>query len=62
MEECREYDNRQPLVALDRLAVKKMMKNVKGFLVLLPLKFLERENLAPPVLAKEGMVPTITWT
>jgi hypothetical protein len=29
---------------------------------MLPLHFLEDENLEPPLLAKEGMVPTITWT
>ncbi len=34
----------------------------KGNLVLLPLSFLEEENLAPPTFTKEGLVPSITWT
>ena len=29
---------------------------------MLPLDFLSEENLQPPTLAKEGIVPTVTWT
>ncbi len=39
-----------------------MRSSFQGNLVMLPLHFLEDENLAPPLLAKEGIVPTITWT
>ena len=35
---------------------------LQGNLVMLPLDFLSEENLQPPTLAKEGIVPTVTWT
>lgn len=34
----------------------------QGHLVLLPLKFLCKENLSVPVLTVEGMMPTALWT
>ena len=36
--------------------------SLQGNLVMLPLDFLSEENLQPPTLAKEGIVPTVTWT
>ena len=62
MEKCHEYEQRTPLAEFDRGAANRILKGVKGKLVLLPLRFLEDENLAPPVFAKEGLVPSMTWT
>jgi hypothetical protein len=35
---------------------------IEGYLVLLPLHYLEDVNLLPPLFAKEGLVPIVTWT
>ena len=35
---------------------------LQGNLVMLPLDFLKDENLLPSTFAKEGIVPTVTWT
>jgi hypothetical protein len=36
--------------------------HLQGNLVLLPFKFLENEDLLPSYFAKEGIVPSVTWT
>jgi len=60
--QLQEYNNKIPQSEFDRYGAKKVLKGVKGNLVLLPLQFLSDENLLPSYLSKEGWVPAETWT
>ncbi len=40
----------------------KLLQNIRGFLVLLPLFFLRDEDLKPERLTGEGMMPDELWT
>ena len=62
LNELQEYNNKIPQSEIDRYEAKKLLKGVKGNLVLLPLQFLSEENLLPSYLSKEGWVPAETWT
>ena len=62
LEENRKYLDQIPLAEIDPHGSWKKIKDIKGYLVLLPLHYLEEENLFPNIFAKEGLVPTITWT
>ena len=39
-----------------------MLEEIQGNLVDLPLEFLVKETLTPPVNSKEGIMPTSLWT
>ena len=62
MEENLKYLIQRPLAETDKFAANQKIREIQGYLVLLPLLYLENENLSPSVFVKEGMVPTITWT
>ena len=62
MEENLKYLQKRPLAETDKFAASQKIREIKGYLVLLPLLYLENENLCPSWLVKGGMVPTITWT
>lgn len=62
MEENKKYLNRRPLSDTDKFVSHQKISQIQGNLVLLPLHYLEDENLLPPLFAKEGLVPTVTWT
>nr|XP_040569345.1 LOW QUALITY PROTEIN: phospholipase D1-like [Lepeophtheirus salmonis] len=61
-EECRKFEEKLPIAELDRFAARKAIANLRGNVVMLPLQFLEHEDLRPPALTKEGLVPSVTWT
>ncbi|XP_059080712.1 phospholipase D2-like isoform X2 [Tigriopus californicus] len=62
LKQTNEYEQRSPLAEFDKIAATRLLRNVKGNLVQIPMKFLEKENLFPPLFAKEGIVPTVMWT
>ncbi|CAB4065035.1 PLD1_2 [Lepeophtheirus salmonis] len=61
-EECRKFEEKLPIAELDRFAARKAIANLRGNVVMLPLQFLEHEDLRPPALTNEGLVPSVTWT
>ncbi|XP_065841393.1 phospholipase D1-like [Oscarella lobularis] len=50
------------LAKTDRSAAKEKLKDVKGHLVLMPVKFLDEENLLPSLGTAEGLIPYTTFT
>lgn len=62
LEENRAYLQRGTLADSDKYFALKKMKNVKGYLVMLPLSYLENTSLLPPLTSKEGLAPTELWT
>lgn len=55
----------EPFVAMYKVDVPKameMLEEIQGNLVDLPLEFLVKEVLTPPVNSKEGIMPTSLWT
>jgi len=54
--------NKRPLAERDKYLSLQKIQEIQGNLVLLPLNYLSEVNLLPSVFAKEGLVPTITWT
>jgi len=62
LKDLQEYTAKIPQSEFDRYGAKQALKGVKGNLVLLPLYFLSDENLLPPYLSKEWLVPAETWT
>ncbi|KAK0092201.1 hypothetical protein PV326_001951 [Microctonus aethiopoides] len=58
----KSYQNAEPLCQTDPVIAQEMLKNIKGHLVDLPLKFLCEENLTPAASTVEGMMPTSLWT
>ena len=62
MSENRSYLSKLPMTVSDKYLALQKLKELQGSLVLLPLHYLENEYLSPSLLAKEGLVPTKTWT
>ena len=60
--EANQAGNQRPLAERDKYLSLQKIKEIQGNLVLLPLNYLSEVNLLPSVFAKEGLVPTITWT
>ncbi|KAJ8679652.1 hypothetical protein QAD02_015439 [Eretmocerus hayati] len=58
----RHYQSETPLCLSDPILAQKMSKNIKGYLVDLPLNFLCNETLKPAAATVEGMMPTSLWT
>merc|ERR1712150_171527 len=55
--EVTEKQKLTPLAEIDRLSIRKLLKNkIRGNLVQLPYRFLEKENLLPDILTKEGLM------
>jgi phospholipase D1/2 len=61
-QELKEHQKKPMMAQTDPERARKELKKVKGHIVLMPLQFLVRENLAPAVGTKEAFVPTIVWT
>ena len=65
MEDNQKSLDKRPLADLlpsEKYLSSQKIKQIQGYLVLLPLNYLKDVNLLPSVFAKEGLVPTITWT
>ncbi|XP_037945177.1 phospholipase D2 isoform X2 [Teleopsis dalmanni] len=58
----RKYQEEVPLCKSDPDVAAKRVTNIQGFLVNLPLEFLNKEVLTPPGTSKEGLIPTSVWT
>lgn len=62
MQELKENSNKERLCDTDRDQALQELKGVRGLLVHFPLKYLQEENLLPPLATKEGMAPVGLWT
>ena len=62
MDDNKKYLLKRSLAHSDKFLALQKMKEVQGYLVLLPLSYLEDTNLLPGKFVKEGMVPTRLWT
>lgn len=58
----REYVAAEPLATVSPPLARSELTQVQGHLVHFPLKFLEEENLLPPLGSKEGVMPLEVWT
>ncbi|XP_055697151.1 phospholipase D2 [Phlebotomus papatasi] len=58
----KKYVEEPSLAKLDPGSALKELQRIQGYLVDLPLKFLEDEILTPPTVSKEGLIPTSVWT
>jgi phospholipase D1/2 len=60
--QIKRYQEDNPsLCRVDPEAAEKKVQEIQGFLVDLPLKFLESENLIPSGTSREGIMPTSLW-
>jgi phospholipase D1/2 len=57
-----EYQNSHTMALTNPTAARLMLKDVRGYLVNLPLEFLSEENLLPGANTREGLMPTQLWT
>ena len=62
MEENKNYLSKIPLSQTDKFMAFEKLKEIQGYLVLLPLLYLESENLTPYYFTKEFLAPTMMWT
>ena len=62
MEENKNYLSKIPLSQTDKFMAFEKLKEIQGYLVLLPLLYLESENLTPNYFTKEFLAPTMMWT
>ena len=62
MEENKNYLSKIPLAQTDKFMAFEKLKEIQGYLVLLPLLYLESENLTPNYFTKEFLAPTMMWT
>ncbi|XP_054268857.1 phospholipase D1-like [Macrosteles quadrilineatus] len=58
----RLYQDKMPLHCTDPSFAEKLMQDIKGHLVMLPLNFLRDEILTPNPSSVNGMMPTTLWT
>ncbi|XP_030375279.1 phospholipase D2 isoform X2 [Scaptodrosophila lebanonensis] len=58
----RKYQEEPPLAKSDPELAAKRVIEIQGYLVNLPLEFLNKETLTPPGTSKEGLIPTSVWT
>ncbi|CAG0903669.1 unnamed protein product [Darwinula stevensoni] len=56
-----ELSEEIPLLVRDPDYALRLLEDIQGHLVLFPLRFLEEENLDPPVITPEGLLPTEVW-
>lgn len=60
--QIKRYQEENPaLCSADPAKAQEKVQEIQGFLVDLPLKFLEGENLIPSGTSKEGIMPTSLW-
>ena len=62
MEENKNYLSKIPLSRTDKFTAFEKLKEIQGYLVLLPLLYLESEHLTPNYFTKEFLAPTMMWT
>jgi len=62
MEENKNYLSKIPLSQTDKFMAFEKLKEIQGYLVLLPLLYLESEHLTPNYFTKEFLAPTMMWT
>jgi len=60
--QLREYLNKPKLVHTDPQEARKCLEKVRGHLVLMPLNFLENEDLTPAWGTGEKLMPSSLWT
>lgn len=60
--QLKEYSALKPLYITEISRAEKMLESIEGHIVMLPLEFLSKENLAPTAGTVEGMMPTSLWT
>ncbi|RWS31654.1 phospholipase D2-like isoform X2 [Leptotrombidium deliense] len=60
--QLRDHQKNQWLVNTDEEEARKMVRNIKGHIVLFPLLFLKDENLQPSSGTKESLMPSTIWT
>lgn len=58
----RKYAEDPPMSKTDTADAIKEIARIEGFLVDLPMQFLNKETLTPPGASKEGIIPTSVWT
>ncbi|XP_074839079.1 phospholipase D2 isoform X2 [Carettochelys insculpta] len=58
----REYTAVPSLACVSPELARRRLAQVRGHLVHFPLRFMEEEDLLPPLSCKEGMMPTEVWT
>lgn len=58
----KKYNDEPALCKTDPVEAEKRLKDIKGFLVDLPLNFLDQEILTPPTTSKEGLMGMNLWT
>ncbi|XP_016989766.2 phospholipase D2 isoform X1 [Drosophila rhopaloa] len=58
----RKYQEEPPLAKTDPELAANRANEIQGYLVNLPLEFLNKEVLTPPGTSKEGLIPTSVWT
>nr|XP_016943422.1 phospholipase D2 isoform X1 [Drosophila suzukii]XP_016943425.1 phospholipase D2 isoform X1 [Drosophila suzukii] len=58
----RKYQEELPLAKTDPELAANRANDIQGYLVNLPLEFLNKEVLTPPGTSKEGLIPTSVWT
>lgn len=61
-DDLRRYTKEPSLSDTDEEEARKLLENVRGHVVLIPLLFLEKETLTPSTGSKEALLPTILWT
>ncbi|XP_055383297.1 phospholipase D2 isoform X2 [Condylostylus longicornis] len=61
-DDLQKYLNEPPLIETDFDYTVKRIADIQGFLVHLPLDFLNLEKLTPPSISKEGLMPNYLWT
>ncbi|XP_002062808.3 phospholipase D2 isoform X1 [Drosophila willistoni] len=58
----RKYQEEPPLAKVEPEKAAKRANEIQGYLVNLPLEFLNKEVLTPPGTSKEGLLPPSVWT
>ncbi|XP_017037169.1 phospholipase D2 isoform X2 [Drosophila kikkawai] len=58
----RKYQEEPPLAKTEPELAANRANEIQGYLVNLPLEFLNKEVLTPPGTSKEGLIPTSVWT
>ncbi|XP_030747183.1 phospholipase D2 [Sitophilus oryzae] len=61
-QDLRRNNEIKPLWVDELSRAEKMLEDIRGHLVFLPLNFLSKENLTPAAASVEGIMPTSLWT
>ncbi|KAL5010636.1 hypothetical protein ScPMuIL_012941 [Solemya velum] len=61
-DELEDYQATPALVETNPMKAREELSKVKGYVVLMPLHFLEQESNILPAMKAEMLLPTITWT